>query len=116
MKLYPLLRIKELAPLLGLTPDRNTCLKLIRDIQAREGYLGVTILQKGPLPNSAFTTTIPLLRQHMPELFDRKDEGIEFLRTEIKKYEEAFSELRSRDNALAASIRRLKNDLEILKS
>lgn len=75
--------IREIAGLWGIDPTKQECQNIRRRIRAVESERGIKIfLGKRPL-----VTTIPLLRKHMPECFDRED----LLLRELKRYFESLS-------------------------
>lgn len=77
--------------------------KLRRMLIARERDLDVLFIVRGPTANSPWRITEPLLREHCPELFDRRDELAQMLRRELDKIRDEVRELRERDRAIAQS-------------
>jgi len=111
MRMSPPITLRELARFLGHDFTRNDLKRLRRRIRNREEILGVQILMGNGDSNAPHTTTIPILREYMPEIFDRKNEGIDFIKAELAKYEERFDELKGRDQALARKLRALEAKL-----
>jgi hypothetical protein len=108
VRLAPYLTLRELLKLLGRPTGRVERQRLGRRLRSREAALGVTFLQRlGPGRNSPLVVTLPLLRMHCPELFDRRSEAEELMREEMARLREQIRELRARDMALAARLRKL---------
>ncbi|MBX3131623.1 MAG: hypothetical protein KF718_33205 [Polyangiaceae bacterium] len=63
------------------------------------------VIRLSDAPNAACVTTIPLLRQHCPELFDTREEALEIVREYVDDLRDAVAELKLRDRALASRIK-----------
>lgn len=71
--------------LFGWPNTRASAVRLRRTIARREKALGVEIaVRNGPSP-SPWYVTLSLLRDHMPELFSRRDEVLRLVRSEASK-------------------------------
>ena len=78
--------------------------RLRRLLLAREDVLGVRFVIRGRTDNSPWHVTEPLLREHCPELFNRRDELASMLRRELDVIRDQIIELKERDKALARSL------------
>lgn len=95
-----ILRLQGL-PVVRREKKRLTRLLLARERSTESGFL----VRASDSPNAAILVTIASLRQHMPELFDRREEAVDFLKEAISELRQAEIESRQRDKALAARIR-----------
>ena len=100
------LTLREAAELVGMGAGRTSARKLGRLLRKKERRTSAEILFRlGDSPNSPVVTTIPVLRQHCPELFDTREEALEIVREYVEKLKESVAELRQVDRSLAARIR-----------
>lgn len=80
--------MKEVAKLLGYT-SKHAHRRALRYLRRLERDTGAKlILSTGDGPGTRHTTTIPVLREHVPELFYRRDETQEALREHVEDFEE----------------------------
>jgi molybdenum-dependent DNA-binding transcriptional regulator ModE len=95
----------EVAKLLGYT-SKMAHRRALRYLRRLEGSLGVKLLTvTGTGRQTRYTTTIPVLREHVPELFYRRDETQEALREYIEDF----------DEKLESTNRRLVKKIEALE-
>lgn len=94
---------RELAIKLKWPTDRKSIRKLIRRIKAKERVLGQQIFIR--LSGGRLQTTDALLRHHMPELVQTRDEMQEMIKEELDHIQEQIATLNVRDRALAARIK-----------
>src|SRR5690606_31293231 len=88
---------------------------LRRYLQGRERCTSANFLvRRGDAQNSPLLVTLASLRQHCPELFDRREEALEILRETVDELRDQNLELRERQKALGAAIRALKRELQEL--
>lgn len=105
-RLTTYMTVGELVLLLGLPSTRTHRQRLRRYLKARHRSTGAKILQRlSDSPNSPMVFTLASLRQHCPELFDRREEALEIIREEVEELRRDILELRQRDRALASAIR-----------
>jgi hypothetical protein len=106
VRLAPYLTLRELLKLLGRPTGRVERQQLGRHLRSREAALGVTFLRRlGPGRNSPLVVTLPLLREHCPELFDRRSEAEELAREHIAELRETVLDLKAGQRTLAAKLR-----------
>lgn len=104
------LTLREFAQRRGMRTDRVAMQRLRRKLKARQKRLGRTFLFRfSDGENAPIFVTEPEMRQHCPELFDKRAEAIEMLREHVGHLDEAIAELKLRDRALAAKIRETRN-------
>lgn len=116
-RLTTYMTLDELAGLLGLPRDRRHKQKLRRHLKGRQRCTGANFLvRQSDAPNSPLLVTLASLRQHCPELFDRREEALEILRETIEELRQDALEGKARDKALAAAIRSLKAEVRDLGS
>lgn len=110
-QLAPPMRLKELAKLLGRSTDRASILRMVRQIRTRELILGEKILRAGRGKTSPLWTTLPVIRECLPEWFDSRAAMERLLREYLDEIEERLDELHGRDDILAAELRELRDKL-----
>lgn len=109
------LTLREAAELVGMGVKRSSARKLGRLLRRKERRSRTEILIRlGDAPNAPVVTTVPLLRQHCPELFDTREEALEIVREYVDDLRDAVAELKLRDKALAARIRENTNAIREL--
>ncbi len=98
--------VSRAATLLGFTGCLRTIeRRLRRYLLTRERLTNETImLRVGTGARQRYLVTIPLLRQHCPELFDARLESEARLREQFEEIEEKLGELARRDEALAKAL------------
>jgi hypothetical protein len=107
--LSPPLKLTDLLERFGQPTDRVHRQKLLRYLQARERSTGAKFLQRtGDARNSHTVVTLASLRQHCPELFDRKDEAAEMMRREMSKLLEDMRDLKAGQRALGSKMRQVQ--------
>ncbi len=102
--LSPYLTLREAAAELGMGDGRIPSQRLRRMLLEREIGLGLRFMLRGRSRNSPWRVTEPLLREHCPELFDRRDELAQMLRRELDVMRDQIIELRERDKAIAQQL------------
>jgi hypothetical protein len=111
-RLTTYMTVGELVSLLGLPPSRRHRQRLRRHLEARQRSTGENILHRlSDSPNSPVVFTLASLREHCPELFDRREEALEIIREEVHAMQQQILELKQRDGALAGKLRELQSDL-----
>ena len=105
-RLTTYMTVGELVRLLGLPSTKGHRQRLRRYLKARQRSTGASILHRlSDSPNSPMVFTLATLREHCPELFDRREEALEIIRKEVEDLRRDILELRQRDRVLAAAIR-----------
>lgn len=106
------LTLREFAEQRGMRTDKVAMQRLRRRLVKKQRHTGKAFLiRTGEAPNDPIYTTIPLMREHCPEFFDKRSEAEAFLKKSIAHLEEAIREGKLRDSALAAKVRELKSEL-----
>lgn len=93
--------------LFGWPDTRNSSLKLRRLIKRREKSTGKTILLRDA--GGPFYVTVAVLKDHMPELFSRRDTAVALVKKKLEDMREDIAECKMRDKALARRIRNLES-------
>jgi hypothetical protein len=98
--------ISHAAKLLGFKGCLRTAeRRLRRYLLNRERITNETILLRvGTERLQRYLVTLPVLRQHCPELFDTRVEAEEQLREQFEDIEEKLHQLERRDEALAKAL------------
>ncbi len=104
---------RELAQHLGWPTDRKGIKKLIRCIKRKERALGQQIFWR--LPDRRLQTTVAVLRYHMPELIETRDEVSEKLKEMVESLEEKIAALARTDRVIGANVRRLRTRVVLLE-
>jgi hypothetical protein len=68
-------------------------------------------MRTGDARNSHTVVTLASLRTYVPELFDRKAEGLEMLRQELAEYRQDIAELKKGQRAIASRVRMVQQSL-----
>ena len=106
------LDLHAVARLIGEDDTKNARRRIRRAIRARECQIEEKIFLPG---NRKCLTTIPLLRRHMPEWFDRRDRDAEILRKTFESLTERVRLLEQKVGALSSRYRSMNKrmmDLE----
>lgn len=98
-RLYPPLSMGKAAALMGFVGPRSDRAAL-RYLRAREGRDGPFLIRRGTDAKVQFFVTLPVLRQHCPELFDKRDEGVTLLTSAVGLLKDEIAALRRRVRAL----------------
>lgn len=105
-RLTTYMSLRELAGLLGMPQTHTSIRRLRRRLKAKERRTKSNILHRlHEGPNAPWFVTLASLREHCPELFDRREEALETIREYVGNLQNDVAELRLRDRALAARIR-----------
>ena len=116
-RLTTYMSLGELAALLGMPPGRTSTQKLRRRLKAKQRRTKTIFLQHvTDAPNAPLCVTLASLRQHCPELFDRREEALETIREVVGGIQESVLELKRRDSAIAARVREHGQRLDRLES
>lgn len=103
------LTLRKFAEMRGMRTDKVAMQRLRRRLVKKQRHIERPFLiRTGEAPNDPIYTTIPLMREHCPEFFDKRSEAEAFLKKSIAHLEEAIREGKMRDSALAAKVRELK--------
>ena len=105
------LTVKDIAQLWGMAGTKQDCQNIRRMIRTIEKDRGIEIFSgKRPV-----VTTIPILRKHMPECFDRDD----ILLRELKRYFESLQRriilLERQNGAQGSKIREFGTRLTVIE-
>lgn len=115
-KLARYVTLKEVARLMGWGTSKTSLQHLRRRLTAKQELLGQSFLVKlGPAEHSPWVTTLPLLRQHCPELFDKPAEALDMLAEAAASLRQEIALLRRQNQDLRARIRQLEHDLKALQ-
>lgn len=107
------LTLREFAEQRGMRTDKVAMQRLRRRLVKKQRHtLEAFLLRLSGAPNDPVYTTIPLMRQHCPEFFDKRSEAEAFLKKSLANIEEAIREAKLRDSAIAAKVRELKSELQ----
>lgn len=110
------LTVSDILRLQGLPVVRKEKKRLQRRLVARERSTGANFLHRtSDAPNAPIMATLADLRRYMPELFDRREEAIEFLKESIEELRQDALEGKARDKALAARCRSLSERLKAVE-
>lgn len=113
VKLSPPMTPRELAERLGWPTNRAGLKRLIRCIKRKERILGQQIFWR--LPGGRLQTTVAVLRYHMPELIETRDEVSERLKEMVNSLEEKLAALAANDRSLGARMRKLNARVSLLE-
>lgn len=101
------LTLRQLAEYLGYEYSKRVRMQLWRALNKRQNEVGVQLLLR-PDGERAYKVTIPLLRDHMPEWFNRRDRAAEKLGKRFDRHDVKMAVLSGKYNALAARLRQLE--------
>jgi hypothetical protein len=112
-KLYTLRQAAH--QVLGWDDSRAAAQRLKRLIVRRQRQTGDAIMVQS-CAHATYVITEQSMRDHLPEFFSKRSELARLLKKELEEVNDKLAELKLRDNALAASIRKLRGEVRQLSA
>ena len=110
-KLYTLRQAASVV--LGWDDSRAAAQRLKRLVVRRQQETGNAIMVQS-CAHATYVITEQSMRDHLPEFFSKRSELARLLKKELEEVNDKLAELKLRDNALAASIRKLRTEVRQL--